>query len=110
MYKNISENRLMFPEFFSDEVKDLLEKMLEKDPKKRIKIQEIKKHPFFQDIDWDLILNKKMQPPLEMVNLREEYCMNQKVNFVDEDYNQDNNEKERVEGFSFINKDSIKDN
>ena len=37
-----------------------------------------------------------------MVNLREEYCMNQKVNFVDEDYNQDNNEKERVEGFSFI--------
>ena len=110
MYKNISENRIMFPEFFSDEVKDLLEKMLEKDPKKRIKIQEIKKHPFFQDIDWDLILNKKMQPPLEMVNLREEYCMNQKVNFVDEDYNQDNNEKERVEGFSFINKDSIKDN
>ena len=110
MYKNISENRLMFPEFFSDEVKDLLEKMLEKDPKKRIKIQEIKKHPFFQDIDWDLVSNKKMQPPLEMVNLREEYCMNQKVNFVDEDYNQDNNEKERVEGFSFINKDSIKDN
>ena len=110
MYKNISENRLMFPEFFSDEVKDLLEKMLEKDPKKRIKIQEIKKHPFFRDIDWDLVSNKKMQPPLEMVNLREEYCMNQKVNFVDEDYNQDNNEKERVEGFSFINKDSIKDN
>ena len=110
MYKNISENRLMFPEFFSDEVKDLLEKMLEKDPKKRIKIQEIKKHPFFQDIDWDLVSNKKMQPPLEMVNLREGYCMNQKVNFVDEDYNQDNNEKERVEGFSFINKDSIKDN
>ena len=110
MYKNISENRLMFPEFFSDEVKDLLEKMLEKDPKKRIKIQEIKKHPFFQDIDWDLVSNKKMQPPLEMVNLREEYCMNQKVNFVDEDYNQDNNEKERVEGFSFINKDSNKDN
>ena len=109
MYKNISENILMFPEFFSDEVKDLLEKMMEKDPKKRIKIPEIKKHPFFQDLDWDLVLNKKIQPPVKMTNLREEYGMNQKVNFKDEDYNQDNNENERVEGFSFINKDN-KDN
>jgi serine/threonine protein kinase len=106
MYKNISENILMFPEFFSDEVKDLLEKMMEKDPKKRIKIPEIKKHPFFQDLDWDLVLNKKIQPPVKMTNLREEYGMNQKVNFKDEDYNQDNNENERVEGFSFINKDN----
>ena len=41
MYKNISENNLMFPEFISDELKDLLNKMMEKDPKKRIGINDI---------------------------------------------------------------------
>ena len=38
MYKNISENNLIFPEIFSEELKDLLRKMLDKDPKKRIGI------------------------------------------------------------------------
>ena len=38
MYKNISENKLMFPEVVSDELKDLLRKMLDKNPKKRIGI------------------------------------------------------------------------
>ena len=106
MYKNISENNLMFPEFFSDEFKDLLRKMMHKDPKKRIGIAEIKKHNFFADLDWDLILNKKIQPPVEMVDIREEYDLKEKVNFKDEDYNKDNNDIQRIPGFSFVNKNN----
>ena len=106
MYKNISENNLMFPEFISDELKDLLKKMMEKDPKKRIGINDIKKHDFFADLDWDLILNKKIQPPVEMVDIREEYDLKEKVNFKDEDYNKDNKDIQRIQGFSFINKDN----
>ena len=106
MYKNISENNLMFPEFISDELKDLLKKMMEKDPKKRIGINDIKKHDFFADLDWDLILNKKIQPPVEMVDIREEYDLKEKVNFKDEDYNKDNKDIQRIPGFSFINKDN----
>ena len=106
MYKNISENNLMFPEFFSDEFKDLLRKMMHKDPKKRIGISEIKKHNFFADLDWDLILNKKIQPPVEMVDIREEYDLKEKVNFKDEDYNKDNNDIQRIPGFSFVNKNN----
>ena len=106
MYKNISENNLMFPEFISDELKDLLKKMMEKDPKKRIGINDIKKHNFFADLDWDLILNKKIQPPVEMVDIREEYDLKEKVNFKDEDYNKDNKDIQRIQGFSFINKDN----
>ena len=109
MYKNISENKLMFPEFFSDELKDILKKMLEKDPKKRIKIPEIKKHIFFEDLDWDLVQNKKIQPPVEMINTREEYNLKVKVNFKDEDYDLNNYDNNRVKGFSFIKKDD-KDN
>ena len=106
MYRNISENNLMFPEIFSDELKDLLRKMLDKDPKKRIGIgndkQDLKNHPFFSDINWNQILNKKIIPPVEMVNIREEYDLKEKVDFKDEDYNQNNKFIKRIEGFTFI--------
>ena len=56
MYKNISENKLMFPEFFSEDLKDLLKKMLNKNPKKRIGIEndksDLKNHEFFRDINF----------------------------------------------------------
>ena len=106
MYRNISENNLMFPEIFSDELKDLLRKMLDKDPKKRIGIgndkQDLKNHPFFSDINWKQFLNKKIIPPVEMVNIREEYDLKEKVDFKDEDYNQNNKFIKRIEGFTFI--------
>ena len=96
----------MFPEVVSDELKDLLRKMLDKNPKKRIGIgndkQDLKSHPFFSDINWDLILNKKIIPPVEMVNIREEYDLKEKVDFKDEDYNQNNKFIKRIEGFTFI--------
>ena len=46
----------------SDEAKDIIKKLLEKDPKKRLGyqngIEEIKKHPFFSNCDFDLLLQK----------------------------------------------------
>ena len=109
MYKNISENNLMFPEIFSEELKDLLRKMLDKDPKKRIGIgndkQDLKNHPFFADIDWDLIFKKKIIPPVEMVDIREEYDLKEKVDFKDEDYNKNNKFLKRIPGFTFIKKE-----
>ena len=103
MYKNISERNLDFPKFFSEELKDLLKKMLDKDPKRRIGIEGIKNHPFFTDLDWELIMNKKKQPPVEMVDVREEYDLKEKVTFNDVDYNKDNSYMKRIPGFTFIN-------
>jgi serum/glucocorticoid-regulated kinase 2 len=109
MYKNISENKLMFPEIFSEELKDLLRKMLDKNPKQRIGIgndkQDLKNHPFFADIDWDLIFKKKITPPVEMVDIREEYHLKEKVDFKDEDYNANNKNIKRIPGFTFIKSD-----
>ena len=106
MYKNISENRLMFPEFFSDELKDLLRKMLDKNPKKRIGIEndksDLKNHEFFRDINWDDIMNKKIKPPVEMVDVREEYDLKEKVEFKDVDYTNENKFLRRISGFTFI--------
>ena len=106
MYKNISENKLMFPEFFSEEIKDLLTKMLDKNPKNRIGIEndksDLKNHEFFRDINWDDILQKKVKPPVEMIDYREEYNLKEKADFKDVDYREDNKFLKRVSGFTFI--------
>ena len=106
MYKNISENKLMFPEFFSEELKDLLKKMLDKNPKNRIGIEndksDLKNHEFFRDINWDDIMQKKIKPPVEMIDVREEYNLKEKAEFKDVDYNNDNKFLRRVNGFTFI--------
>lgn len=43
-------------------LRDLIRKLLEKDPKKRITIPEIKGHDFFRTVDWDFILAMPRPP------------------------------------------------
>ncbi|RFU72955.1 hypothetical protein TARUN_9301, partial [Trichoderma arundinaceum] len=63
------EKILSEPLHFSDVVppaaKDLLTKLLNRDPKKRLGANgsaEIKAHPFFHDIDWRKLLQRKYEP------------------------------------------------
>ena len=109
MFQNIIEKKLEFQEFFSEEIKDLLNKMLDKDPKKRIGINndksDLKNHAFFEGINWDHIYHKKIKPPVDMVNVKEEYNLNEKVEFNDDDYTNDNYNLRRVEGFSYVKSD-----
>jgi len=44
---------------------DLLKRMLEKDPKDRIRAEEIKKHLFFKTIDFTKLLMKEITPPFK---------------------------------------------
>ncbi|KDR66583.1 hypothetical protein GALMADRAFT_232442 [Galerina marginata CBS 339.88] len=47
-----------------DETKDFLERMLEKNPKKRLMISyEIPNHPYFAGINWTLMEERKISPP-----------------------------------------------
>lgn len=67
MYRKILQNPLKFPGFLENtDVKDLLIKLLQKDPSKRLNDpQVIKSHPFFKDIDWTKLLNKSYLPPFK---------------------------------------------
>ena len=47
LFEKILKCKVEYPQFLSNEVKDLLKKILVVDPKKRIDIPEIKKHSFF---------------------------------------------------------------
>ena len=69
MYEMIKTSSVKFPKRInlSEEAKDIIRKLLEKNPKKRLGsqngIEEIKKHPFFADLDFDLIVQKKIPAP-----------------------------------------------
>ena len=61
------EEELYLFNYFSDELKDLLSKLLCKDPNKRIGFKnkkEIKTHPWFKNINWDNILIKTSNPSI----------------------------------------------
>ena len=47
LFKKIISGKFTFPEFLSRSSKDLIKRMLEINPKKRISISDIKKHPWF---------------------------------------------------------------
>lgn len=43
-------------------LRDLIKKLLEKDPKQRISLDEIKGHDFFKSVDWDFIVHLPRPP------------------------------------------------
>ena len=43
-------------------LRDLIRKLLEKDPRKRIRVEEIKRHEFFRGVQWDTILEIQRPP------------------------------------------------
>ena len=72
--KNKVEELFLF-DFFSDNLKDLLSKLLCKDPNIRIGIKnkkEIKTHPWFKNINWDDLLIKNVHPTLNFSLIEKE--------------------------------------
>lgn len=63
-FEKVLEGEVEFPEDMPPVAVDIITKLLNRDPEKRLGAsgyKEIKKHPFFQDIDWKKL--EKMDPP-----------------------------------------------
>ena len=118
LYTNITQKKLMFPEYFSDRAKSLLKKLLEKNPEKRIDLEEIKKHKFFKGIDWNEIELKNTKPPRDLNEMKENFfgenVTENNINYQngdimkllnDMDYNEKNKFKKRIANFTFIKED-----
>jgi serum/glucocorticoid-regulated kinase 2 len=66
MYTKILTQPLEFTADFSPEARDLIARMLEREPRQRIGYggsHELKAHPFFRGFDWDRLLRKEVTPP-----------------------------------------------
>jgi hypothetical protein len=91
--------------------------MLHKNPKQRITIPEMKKHPFFAAIDWNKMMKREIQPPIMLAlddsededkpkEDNEEAMFlgegEKKELFKDKDYTANNQRTNRVKQFTFI--------
>lgn len=70
MYKNIAFGKVRFPkEVLSPEGRSFVKGLLNRNPKHRLGAQgdarELKAHPFFNDVDWELLRQKKIPPPFK---------------------------------------------
>ena len=64
----ITDSDIAMMPIFSEDARSLLEGFLERNPKKRLGsgkegLQDIKDHPFFAEIEWEKLLQKKIKAP-----------------------------------------------
>lgn len=70
--QNITHQKLNLPYFLSLDAKDLLTRLLRKEPRKRLgvgprDIDIIKKHRFFRKIDWKKLERRELEPPIKPI-------------------------------------------
>jgi len=59
----MQEGELIFHEILTENTKDLLSKLLERDPSKRFNIKDVQSHELFKQVDWDSTLMKEHRMP-----------------------------------------------
>ena len=72
MYEQILSGKFELPDFLSDNAKDLLSKLLEIDPQKRIKFEQIKAHPWFATINKKNFVHKGININEDIIPIDEE--------------------------------------
>lgn len=63
LYDNIEKGKLKLPKYLSNESKKCLQRLLNKEPKKRPTMDTLMKDPFFSDIDWAKLEKNELDPP-----------------------------------------------
>lgn len=68
LFNNIKHKELKYPIYIGQSAQSLLKGLLEKNPEKRLgcsasDAEEIKNHPWFNDVNWEAMLEKKIKAP-----------------------------------------------
>ncbi|XP_028827664.1 serine/threonine-protein kinase N2 isoform X1 [Denticeps clupeoides] len=68
VFDSIVNDDVRYPRFLSPESVSIIQKLLQKNPEKRLgageqDANEVKRHRFFQGVDWESLLSKKVKPP-----------------------------------------------
>mmetsp|Transcript_10904 Transcript_10904/g.16262 ORF Transcript_10904/g.16262 Transcript_10904/m.16262 type:complete len:585 (-) Transcript_10904:149-1903(-) len=99
-----------FPENLTGDAKDLISKLLTVNHKERMGangIDEIKKHPFFKDINWQKLERLELKPPFKPPkrNLRGRKNKKKNLNFTP--VKDDAEEKQFYDGFIYLNEEGF---
>ncbi len=101
--ENIKHARLRFDKGLSATARDLITRLLDRNPRKRIGArnkQEIKDHLFFKGLDWKALEERRLEAPFRDEPV-EDYDEPRRTKFTDMDYEEDNAKVNRVIDFSF---------
>lgn len=97
----IRRGPLKIPKNMSEEAKDLIKRLLNRNPRHRLganrDADELKEHRFFRNVNWEDVLNRKLPvPPIDIppVNLQETI----KVSFNDKAQEK----VKRIEDWTFV--------
>jgi serine/threonine protein kinase len=67
---DIRFEEIKMKDFFSSDLKSLIDGLTTKDPKKRLGhplrggVAQVKLHPFFKKVNWEYVYNKVLEPPI----------------------------------------------
>ncbi|KAF2133237.1 kinase-like protein [Dothidotthia symphoricarpi CBS 119687] len=87
--EKIVKQKLALPYYMSADAKDLLTRLLRKEPKKRLgynmpkDLQIIKSHRFFRKIDWKKLQARELEPPIQPLITDPELAENFAQDFTD---------------------------
>jgi len=85
MFEKILRAPIEMPATFSEEAKDIINKLLDRDPEQRLRDPAlIKAHPFFSSINWEKLYAKEIQPPFLPDVQSPDYVGNIDQEFLDE--------------------------
>lgn len=107
IYEKILSGTFAVPTFLDDVTGDLIKSLLSKDPSKRLGnlkggAEDIKNHPWFTDIDWKLVHDKKMSPPIVPVISSQGDASNYEVYPEENQFDSTNLSKEsNLQGFFY---------
>ncbi|KAM9099148.1 protein kinase C delta type [Sarcophilus harrisii] len=112
LFESIRVDTPHYPRWITKESKDILEKLFERDPTKRLGVTgNIKVHPFFKTINWTLLEKREVEPPFkpkvksagDFNNFDREF-LSEKARLSYSDKNLiDSMDQTAFAGFSFVN-------
>ena len=105
---NIYKNPIQMLNHFTNEAKLFLKDILVVDPIKRLGygkkgIENIKKHIYFKDINWDDVFNKKMNPPFIPILNNDEDLRYFDKEFTEESILDTNSNDTQTENYTYYN-------
>jgi serine/threonine protein kinase len=109
LFRNIKRGMLQFPKNVKAEAQDLIRKLMEKDPRKRPTLSQVKQHMFFRSINWEELEARRERPPrlgANWVQVDEDEPLSQELptknmTMDDEDYTEESTNMSEIAEFNF---------
>jgi len=106
IYQKILECKLVFPNYFDNYSRDIIKQFLTINKHHRLGssqkgIEEIKRHPFFKDIDWEALLQRRVMPPIVPI-IKSDRDTPYFSDFIEEEDHEEDSDSESLQPYDSV--------